>query len=250
MSSIHTNNQPYGSGNTDKSITTVAIHQPNFLPWLGYFHKIIKSDIFIFLDDVQIQRGSSSWTNRVQINIDGMPRWLSAPIGRKSGVTQIINQTEFADLSWFLKYHRTIDMAYSKAPHHKKVMNLIDKLFDSPSINVAQFNENSTYNILRFLELETPKMIRSSTLDVFGSGTDRLINLINAVGGGHYLCGGGSESYLKPEKFLEASIQLSLQNFESHEYPQLRTEHFIPGLSIIDALMMIGPKQTVEELLV
>jgi hypothetical protein len=233
-----------------EKVVSVAIHQPNFLPWLGYFHKIINSDIFIVLDDVQIQKKSGSWTNRVQIIIDGMPRWLSAPIGRKSGATQTVNQTKFADLSWFLKCHRTIDMAYNKAPHHKKIMNLIDELFDSPSINVAQFNEKCTYLILQFLELKTPRMIHSSTLNVIGSGTDRLINLINTVGGSQYLCGGGSESYLEPEKFLKASIQLSMQNFKSHEYPQLKTEYFIPGLSIIDVLMMIGPKLTVEKLLV
>jgi hypothetical protein len=87
----------------------VAIHQPNFLPWLGYFGKLLKSDIFVFLDDAQIPKKGSSWSNRVRVLIGGRPQWITSPISREDGY-QILKDVSFSEPTW----QRTIEETYQK----------------------------------------------------------------------------------------------------------------------------------------
>ena len=223
----------------------VAIHQPNFFPWLGYFQKIQSCDHFIFLDDVQIQKKAGSWTNRVKILSNGNPTWLTAPIRRPSG-TSGINEVEFADPNWSAKCYSQIDHAYRRCPFHSDTMKFVAELFELKNNLLSDFNREVILKILEHLELKLPDISISSSHSVSSNSTERLIDLMEKVGGTEYLCGGGSASYLENEKFTEVGIEVVMQNFVVTDYLQSNTSEFVPGLSIIDVLMMIGPKATAK----
>jgi hypothetical protein len=225
-------------------VTSVAIHQPNFFPWIGYFNKIFNSDVFIFLDDVQLQKKAGSWTNRVKILVNGNAQWLTMPIRRVSGSTQNINETSIADLNWLSRCLEIFDRAYKKAPFHAETMLLLISLLEAPTSSLSEFNQNTIIQIYRYLDLDEPQIVKSSELQAKSRATDRLVDLISAVGGNQYICGGGSESYLEPCKFVAEGIVLLMQEYEQIPYPQLKTSKFIPGLSIVDSLMMLGPQST------
>jgi len=233
----------------DPEILSVAIHQPNFFPWLGYFKKMVNCDIFIFLDDVQLQKKAGSWTNRVKILINGKAQWITLPLSRITGTTQNINQTRISDEESFSKIFTTIEMAYGKAPFRDDTMNFLLKIFENPSLCLSEFNQNTIIDFFSFLQYDCPKIVRSSDLEINTKSTDRLVDLVIAVGGNKYLSGRGSDSYLEPEKFKNSGISLVMQDYGEHTYPQLKTTEFVPGLSVLDALMMLGPHQTLDLIL-
>jgi hypothetical protein len=226
---------------TEKKV--VSIHQPNFLPWLGYFDKIRKSDVFIFLDDVQVPKKGGSWSNRVKILIGGNSTWLTVPIARSSGF-QKLNQIKIVDSEWRKKCLESIAMAYSRASHYEETMELISSIFSTGSENLAEWNSSVVRKILRHLDLAEPTIQIASEIDVSSTATQRICDLVGAVGGTDYLCGGGSGGYLDVELFEKSRIELHYQAFKCAPYPQLNTSEFQEGLSIVDALMTLGAFET------
>ena len=104
---------------------TVAIHQPNFFPWLGYFDKIARADVFVLLDDVQFAK--QSWTNRVQVLIDGEPGWVTAPV-RRDGKVSIAEARFDESKPWRKKLLKTMYFSYRRAPHFEHVYPRIEAL--------------------------------------------------------------------------------------------------------------------------
>jgi len=223
----------------------VAIHQPTFLPWLGFFHKLIHSDVFVVLDDVQIQKTGSSWVNRTQILAAGKPRWLTIPINRPSGVQQIQLTTILEDGVWKRSHRGRLHEAYRRAPHYKVLSDFLDGLYANRSSSLLEFNLSAIHAVLDLLELsDARKLVMASSYAVDSQGTDRLIGLVKRVGGDSYLCGSGSAGYLEPRVFEEESVKLVWQKFAEVNRSQLGTANFVAGLSIIDALLTLGPIKT------
>ena len=219
----------------------VAIHQPNFFPWLGYFDKIVRSRIFILLDDVQFEKKGGTWTNRVKIAINKSAKWLTAPIDRAYHGTRAINEMQFASKAkWRRKLVETIRLNYKKASAFKECFPVIEELLSNKTNSIAKYNELSIRTLMRHLELQQTELRLSSSLPVGTTGTERLIELVKAVDGDAYLCGGGAAGYQQDQLFDDNRIKLVYQNFEHPVYSQFHSDSFIPGLSIIDALMNHG----------
>ena len=223
----------------------VAIHQPNFLPWMGYFDKIVKSDVFLFLDDVQIPKKGSSWSNRVKVLIGGRPQWVTTPIARENGF-QMLKDVSFSEPTWQRTIEETLRMAYSRASHFEETMPLLQNIFSYETKSLCDWNINSIFEILSHLSIGLPEIHRSSDFGIQTSSTQRLVELIREVGGTTYLCGAGSSDYLDPNLFAESNVELRYMNFKDAEYPQLNTSEFHMGLSIIDVLMMNGRTATAD----
>jgi hypothetical protein len=224
--------------------TLVAIHQPNFLPWLGYFDKLAQADVFVVLDDAQYPKKSGTWMNRTQLLVGGKPSWVTAPVDRSyHGVRTIAEMRLDESRDWRAKLTRTIQQSYARAPWFDSIMPVVGELIERPTSELLDYNERGVHAIAELIGLDPSKFVRASTLGVTSTATDRLIDLTKAVGGEAYLAGGGAGGYQEDEKFAAAGIELQAQAFAPPVYSQLSDEHE-PGLSIVDALMNCGPEDT------
>lgn len=225
--------------NTEKDSTrVVAAHQPTFLPWLGWFDKAIRADVLVVLDDVQWPRaGAGNWMNRVRVIVGGTPRWLTAPV--RSGGTRRADEVLFDETQpWRRKTLRTLEIAYRRAPHFEEAFTLVRGLVSNPEPRVAAYNETNARRVLDALGLDA-RLVQASTLDVPSTGTQRLIELAQAVGGTIYMSGDGAEGYLDSTRFEGTGIALRFQEFGHPNYDQ-GGRRFVPGLSVVDALFHCG----------
>jgi hypothetical protein len=224
----------------------IGIHQPNFFPWFGYFLKIIRSDIFVFLDNVQIVQTGGSFTNRTYLNIHGNSKYFTAPIKRIPG-KQLINETHFANDLWQKKLKGTLQINYSKVPFYKQNIDLLHYLIDYHSKNLSDFNINAIKTLSEYLNIRST-FVLSSSLKADGTATERLTGIIKCLGGDTYLSGMGAEKYQQDNIFKNYNIKLIFNEFDYPLYNQLNTVQFIKGLSIIDMLLNAG-KDGVQEFL-
>lgn len=218
-------------------MTVVAIQQPNFFPWLGYFDKIRQADVFVFLDDVDFPRSGNcmgNWTNRVRIAIQGRPAWIGAPISRYRGKRRIRDVKIAAVPKWRIKLIRTLNAHYARAPRFHETMAMLEPLVNQHTDDLAAYNIAAIRTISRRLGLTT-QFIRQSETTAVGTATELLVALTRFVGADTYLCGGGAEGYQKDETFAEANLTLRYQNFRARPYGDAK--RFLPGLSVIDYLM-------------
>jgi hypothetical protein len=222
----------------------VSIHQPNFLPWLGFWNKIARSDIFIIMDNVQFPKtGAGCWTNRVKIIVNGEPKWITVPIIRRYNGFKLIKEIEIDNtINWRLKILKTIEYNYKKCPFFEEEWETIKNLINYKSNYLCEFNINAINFLIKYLELDKCKVIRGSSLNCSGKATDLLVSMVKAVGGNCYLYGSGALDYQENYKFEKNGIKLIYQNFNHPTYPQL-SKSFIMGLSFIDALFNIGRKK-------
>ncbi|MFN7594507.1 MAG: WbqC family protein [bacterium] len=226
-------------------IGQVAIHQPNFFPWLGYFDKIRRSDAFVFLDEVAYARAGSgsmgSWTNRVRIAIQGEPRWITCPI-RRMPLGSLISAARIDDgQPWREKLLRTLELNYRRAPNFGTAMALLVPLIEYRDENLAAYNMGVIQAISGHLGIGA-RFLRQSEVEYSGNATDLLISLVRAAGGESYLAGGGASGYQEDAKFAEAGVGLVMQHFVPRCYGESKS--FLPGLSVIDYLMRDGRRLT------
>lgn len=214
----------------------VAIHQPNFLPWIGYFYKIHKADIFVLLDNVQFTK--NSFQNRVKIKTSQGAQWLTLPVLHNFG--QLTNEVRINNREgWKKKHLKTFELNYKKSPYFEVIYNMLKDIYLKKDwILMADFNKELINAICNFMEIKT-KIVEASSLDVSGSSTDLLIDIIKKVGGTIYLSGRGGMKYQDEEKFKDNRIELIYTDFKHPIYPQLWGE-FIEGLSIVDLLFNCG----------
>jgi hypothetical protein len=225
----------------------VAIHQPNFLPWLGYFDKLAQADVFVLLDNVPLQRTGGNYTNRVEMLISGKRAWVTVPIARAAETRERISEARIVDSGpWRRKVCAAVEQSYAHAPCFAEAMPLVRSLLDHAGDRLAEFNTAALRRLAAAVGLDPRRMIVASELRVSGAGTDLLVAIVRAAGGDAYLCGAGAGLYQEDEKFAAAGIELRYQNFRHPIYPQVNTPEFMPGLSIVDALMNCGAAGVVD----
>lgn len=217
-------------------MSIVAIHQPNYLPWPGYFYKIALCDHFVFLDDVVM--ASRGFTNRNRIKTKDGIMWLTVPCKHVFGQTQI-KDVACADDNWRKRHVRTLEMNYRRAPHFDTYIGGLTEIILSDERNICNLNIGLIQQIANWLGLSCSFQL-SSTLAVSGTGDDRLVNLVARLGGDTYLSGNGGANYQSEAKFQEADIRLLYYGFQPPTYPQLWGQ-FEAGLSVIDLLFNTGP---------
>lgn len=223
-------------------MTLVAIHQPNFLPWLGFFDKMRRADVFVLLDSVQLQKTAGSWTNRVCMLVGGRPAWVTVPLVRPRHGTQRIDEALVSsDPRWREKLVRTIQSAYGRAPCFDAVGDLLFTLVRDPHQRLADYNATAIGALAGALGLVPgTRIVRASDLGSSGTATGLLVDIVRRVGGDAYLPGGGAAGYQDNAAFAAAGIALAEHDFEHPRYPQRGVEEFVPGLSVVDALATCG----------
>lgn len=220
----------------------VALHQPNFFPWLGYLDKIVRADVFVLLDDVQFSKTGGTWSNRVQLLAGGQPKWLTLPVVRTYHGVRLIREMEIDNRQpWRRKLMQTLRSNYARAAFFDAVFPEVANLVSNDTASLLDFNLNVLTTLCRLMEIETDKLVLSSSLQITSRATDRLVDAVRAVGGTTYLSGGGAGGYQDDDAFRQAGLQLTYQNFAHPTYSQGDSGvAFVAGLSCIDALMHCG----------
>lgn len=217
----------------------VAIHQPNFFPWLGYFDKIARADVFVFFDDVQFPKtGGGVWSNRVKLLVAGEARWVTAAIDRNYTGTRKISEMHFLSANpWRQKMLKTLEANYKKHPFFDETIEVIQPLVLNEESNISEYNIHAIKKILRAIGVKHGEFVRSSDFAFESASNELLCDLTNHVGGKTYLCGGGADGYQDARVFDQYNVILRYQNFQHPKYVQ---NGFVSGLSVIDAVMNVG----------
>lgn len=217
----------------------VGIHQPHYLPWLRYFEKIARSDVFILLDDVQYEK--NGFQNRNRIKTPQGWTYLTVPVARP--LLRPIREIEIDHRTgWREKHRRSLQMSYARSPHFERYWPCISALFDREWSHLGELNVAMVRVFLDCLGITTPLHL-SSDLPTESQSTDRLVELCRAVGGDRYLTGAhAAGAYLDPEAMARAGIRLAYQSWRAPVYPQpFPAAGFVPDMAIVDLLFQAGP---------
>jgi hypothetical protein len=223
------------------SAKKIAIMQPTYLPWIGYFGLMDAADEFVLLDDVQFAR--RSWQQRNQIKGPAGAIMLTVSVLKKGKRDQLVSEAEIdAEAETAKKHARSIELAYAKAPYWPKYGAGLLAAIGNPTKMLADYNIALIERIRDDLGVKTP-LVRSSTLPIDGKREDRLVSICKQRDAGVYISPTGSSDYLsESDAFQRAGIKLLYNDYKHPaSYPQLHGE-FISHLSAIDLLLNCGEK--------
>ena len=224
---------------------TVVIHQPDFLSYLGFFHRLLHADLYIVLDDVQFVKGTSqSWMNRDKIKTSNGEQWITVNVKKAPSGTNI-NEILLSDtVNWRNQNLEIMKQNYKKSDYFKEVFSYIEELYNKKFDKLSDFNLASIEMLNKLFDIKI-EIVFSSTLKTTKVKSERLVELLKQVNATHYLSGIGARDYHIDEPFQRASIEVIWQDFKHPVYPQLHGE-FIPYLSSIDLLFNCGIEKSRE----
>jgi hypothetical protein len=218
---------------------TVVIHQPDFVPYLGFFHRFLHADFFIALDHVQFVNGSSrAWTHRDKIKTAQGEKWLTVS-SKKTPHDTAINQIELStETDWRQDNLRLLEQNYRNAPFYAALMPEIERLYSAPHSSLRDFNMASIEMLMDMLDVRLP-WIYSSSLDPKYTSNELLVELLKKVSATQYLSGIGAKNYFEAKPFADAGIEVIWQNFAHPVYSQ-QFGNFLPYLSALDLVFNHG----------
>jgi WbqC-like protein len=221
----------------------VSIHQPHFLPWMGYFNKVLNSDIFVWLHSVQYRK--NYFQNRTRIkNNNEQPLWLTLPVHATLGTK--IDEVRIADPKWRNRICRTVEQCYRKAPYFNDCWPVLQQCLPTTTDTLDEINYCTFRALLKLLDADSVIVKRIGDLTVEANDpTARLVSICASLGATVYIAGKGGRNYLRQQEFENAGITVLWQDFPSDEvrYSQLGNK-FLSGLSLIDCLFNVGPIRT------
>jgi hypothetical protein len=216
----------------------IAIHQPNYIPWPGFFYKVLKSDAFVLLDTVQFSRRSFTHRNRVKGSGSNVI-WLTVPVLKKGRFYQKINKVEINRTEKWQKRHLgTLQMNYANAPFFHYYKDELNGIYNRDWNRLVDLNYELFGFVLRVLRIDR-KCYLASEMGIKGEKTELLVSIVKELGGNTYLSGSGARNYIDESMFRKEKVRLSYYQYGSFIYPQLWGK-FIPNLSILDLLFNCG----------
>jgi hypothetical protein len=217
---------------------SVVISQPMFFPWVGMHEQVRLADVYVHYNDVQYSKGS--FTNRVQVKTAGGIRWLTVPLedlhlGQRIDEVRINQQRD-----WRRSHRDVLRDAYSGAPYYREMAAVVDDVYQRPWDSIADLSVASLVTTCRYFGLESGrKWIDVRELDVPGSGSQRVLDVVRAVGGTRYVTGHGAARYLDHELFEQSGVEVLYVDYGKLPYRQLHGE-FTPFVSILDLIANEG----------
>jgi len=221
----------------------VSIHQPNYLPWLGFFDKIKRSDLFVIFDDVQFPRGKKHFGHRNQIKTNTGTKWLTVPIKNKSDMVSFNDTIINYDIDWHYEHLRLIELNYKDTPYFNDYYQDLETIIKREYKSLTELSTDLIRYFMAKLNIRTT-IARSSELSKQDeNGSDKIFSILENVNATDYLTGSGpgSQRYIDEGEFKKREINLHWQNYECKEYNQLFGD-FIPYLSVVDLLFNHGEK--------
>jgi hypothetical protein len=214
----------------------VAIHQPNYLPWLGFFYKMAVADIFIILDTAQFTK--NGYQNRVKIKSPSGEQWLTQPVRLFDGAFKPTNEILFANNQWGVRHIKMLQANYGRSKYFRDYFPQLSDFLEKPGENLSSFNFKLISWVAGVLEIKTTILLASEHPSNL-TKTERLVDLVKWVSGDTYLSGKGGTKYQDEALFLQSGIKVEIMQYHCVPYHQLWGE-FIPGLSAIDLIFNCG----------
>ena len=215
----------------------LTAHQPAYLPWLGLFHKIALSDIYVFMDDVKYSK--SDYSNRNQIKlVDGRKQWLTVPLKTKGSDSILFKELEIDNTqSWQKKHLNIIRQVYGKAPFISELKGLM-RFYETEYRLLCDLNLDMLQYFLNILAIKA-RIVRAKDLNIKTTGNAYLIDLCRHFDGKLYVFGELGRNYAQTEQFENAGIDIYFQQYQHPQYFQINGD-FVSHLSIIDLLFNVG----------
>lgn len=220
----------------------VAINQPCYLPWRGFFALMKTADVFVFYDDVQFTSNTSrSFAARVQLKTAGGRRWLTVPVRKSGHFGQHINEVRIAeDGRWRARHCDSVRQALGGAPFAAAVEPVLATITDEGRQRLCALTVDTTRQLARMLGIERRTLL-SSEMNIGGAGSARVLAVCRALGATRYVTGRGALDYLEHEAFEAAGIVVEYMDYDLTRYPQLHGE-FEPYVTVLDVLANTGPE--------
>ncbi len=221
----------------------VVGHQPNYLPYLGFFDKAGRCDRFVLVDNTQfVKRGPFGWIHRNKIRTPAGSSWLTVPVLTHGRYEQTILEAEIDNHApWGRKHWRTILGQYRKAPFFAEHAEFFEAAYQKRWDRLVDLNLAFIDYLFRALRIEVP-VFRASALGIAGKATGYVIDLCRKSGATVYISGKHGRDYLDIPAFAEAGIELRFQEYAHPEYDQGQPGSFVPYCSVIDLLFQHGPR--------
>jgi len=217
----------------------VTIQQPEHLPWIGFFNKMVQCDLFVYLDNVQFKK--RYFENRNKIKTENGIKWITVPIYSKGKYTQNINEVIVNnELNWKKKYTGLLEYAYKKSNYWTDIKNIVFPCLDVNTEKLIDLDLALVERCRSYLQIETPTLLASSLdVDQF-SGNDLILEICSKTGADIYISGPDGRTYLKLDEFEREGIKVVYHDFIHPDYPQ-KYGVFESHLSIIDLIANMGP---------
>jgi hypothetical protein len=216
----------------------VAVHQPQYLPWIGYFDKMRRADVFCYLNNVQYKK--NEWQNRNRIKTAQGWQWLTVPVRYR--FPEKINEVRIDNTThWSKKHLQALKTNYSHAPYFKAYIPIFEDIFSRKWEFLSELNIHLIECLKDTLQMQEKKTTVSSELMLREDPTDRLIDICKALGADTYLAGRGGADYMDAKRFAKNGLKVIIQEFKHPVYPQLFKD-FKSHLSIVDLLFNCGPE--------
>lgn len=219
----------------------VAIHQPNYLPWAGYFHKLAACDLFVFLDSVQYPRGQTI-ANRNLVKTPNGVSYLTIPVTLPTAVDGKASylEVEYADPRWKKKHLRTLEHAYKRAPYFDDAFSLVAGELE-PERPFVELTIALIETIASYLDIATPRTRLSELVPQPRQKNELIVDVCMALDANVYLSGTFARVYNDEADLAEHGIELRYDEYQTPPYPQLWGD-FEPNLSVVDMLFNCGPE--------
>jgi hypothetical protein len=216
----------------------IGILQPGYLPWLGFFEQMYRSDVFVIYDDVQYDK--EGWRNRNRIKTANGVQWLSVPVSFKFSDVPLISQVKIDNkVNWRKKHLTSIRQNYAKAPCLRDYIGFFEEVYAREWDGLLDLDLFLIAELARFLGMENKTIYQSSRLNIQGGRIERLIKLCKHFGADTFYEGYAGKNYIDESAFLDQGIKVEYQNYQHPVYRQLYNE-FVSHLSVVDLLFNHG----------
>jgi hypothetical protein len=220
----------------------IAIMQPTYLPWMGYFDIMDQVELFVFLDNVQFVK--QSWHVRNRIKTPKGLEWLTVPVMLHGRFGQLMNEAEIRKADFWKKHTRTIEVNYGRAPYFQDYFYGLLSVFEqgNPWIHLVDLNIKLIEWLSEVLGVKN-RSVHSSHLEVAGRRSSLIAAICRSLGATEYLSPIGSAAYLLGEiqEFTNRGIEVFFHNYKHPTYNQLFPP-FLPFASVIDLIFNEGPR--------
>lgn len=219
----------------------ITIHQPEHLPWLGFFNKISKAEKYVILDNVQFRKNYFQNRNRI-MGSNGV-QFINVPTKTKGHMDSILANTEIsldgANARWKEKYLKTIQMSYSRHPYFSEVFPVIETALETESTLLCDINIAIIMSFADKLDIH-PEYVKASEIDLEGSKSDLILDICKKLKADVYIAGPSGRDYLDINSFSESKIKVKYNDYKHPVYNQRKAKTFETNLAALDLFMNCG----------